>query len=122
MSTKYAVLCQKLASKDHLTDEELKECVFAKLMKKEGKMSHADIEQFESVTDWSWEPVEREHLAMIRLTNAFYDEEQAALAYDLAAVRFRGEDAATNFPAAGYAAELAARRTATGKAPWDHAE
>ncbi len=43
----------------------------------------------------------------------FYNEEQAALAYDLAAVRFRGEGAATNFPAAGYAAELAARRVAT---------
>jgi hypothetical protein len=28
----------------------------------------------------------------------FYNEEQAALAYDLAAIRFRGDDAATNFP------------------------
>ena len=27
----------------------------------------------------------------------FYNEEQAALAYDLAAIRFRGEDACTNF-------------------------
>ncbi len=43
----------------------------------------------------------------------FYKEEQAALAYDLAAVCFRGEGAATNFPVAGYAAELAARRSAT---------
>jgi len=73
MATKYAVLCQKLASEDHLTDEELKMYTFAKLMKKKGKMSQADIEQFESVAGWSWEPVAREDLAMIRLANAFHD-------------------------------------------------
>lgn len=38
----------------------------------------------------------------------FYNEEQAALAYDLAAVNFRGKDAVTNFPAELYHEEAAA--------------
>lgn len=36
----------------------------------------------------------------------FYNEDQAAHAYDLAAIRFRGEDANTNFTAVRYAEEM----------------
>ena len=36
----------------------------------------------------------------------FYNEDQAALAYDLAATRFRGEDANTNFDSRRYVGEL----------------
>ena len=37
----------------------------------------------------------------------FSDEPQAALAYDLAAIKARGRDAVTNFSIAHYAQELA---------------
>jgi hypothetical protein len=39
----------------------------------------------------------------------FGSEDEAALAYDVAAVKFRGAEAQTNFPVEGYAAEMGAR-------------
>jgi hypothetical protein len=39
----------------------------------------------------------------------FGSEDEAALAYDVAAVKFRAADAQTNFPLEGYAAEMGAR-------------
>jgi len=41
----------------------------------------------------------------------FYNEDQAALAYDLAAVRFRKEDAITNFHPSFYALEMIVSET-----------
>lgn len=43
----------------------------------------------------------------------FYNEDQAALAYDLAAVKFRGEDANLNFPRGLYSQEMEIRNTVT---------
>lgn len=48
----------------------------------------------------------------------FYVEEMAALAYDLAAIRFRGQDATTNFPQDHFTQELA-ESEAGRPAPWD---
>lgn len=42
-----------------------------------------------------------------RAVGGFDSEEQAALAYDIAAVKCRGNDAVTNYPIANYAQELA---------------
>ena len=43
----------------------------------------------------------------------FYNEAQAALAYDLAAVRFRGEDSTLNYPRGLYTEEMQSRHTVT---------
>lgn len=57
------------------------------------------------------------HCQHIEPGAGFESERQAALAYDLAAIKCRGAAAVTNFDKAAYADELAARDQARPPAP-----